>query len=150
MRIDEKYLDIIDREGDYNLIYSETFRTELGIRAIGSTYHDHSADSTTFDTIFQIKDNIEYRLFSAAHQYLIFLREMGLAEKYLQKQYTENPRYVDQNTFPGNPFFDKVETELSSIFDSIIFHLSSVFDYLSHIYVLCISQTKRTPSIGPN
>lgn len=133
MKIDDEYLDIINREGDYKSIYSETFRAELGIRAIGLIYHDHSADTTTFNNIFQIKDNIEYRLFSVAHQYLIFLREMGLAEKYLQKIYAENPRYIDQNTFPtGNPYFDKVETELSSIFDSIIFHLSSVFDYLSH------------------
>lgn len=129
----EKYLDIIDREVDYKNTLSETYRTELGIRAIGIMYHDHSKDQKSYENVFRLKDNIEYRLFSATHQYLVFLRELGLAEKYLQELYTKNPSFIIPGTFPvGNPYFEKVELELSSIFDSIIFHLSSVFDYLSH------------------
>lgn len=128
-----KYLDIEQREKDYKKIYSETFRTELGIRAIGLIYHDHSDDQKSEENVFRLKDNIEYRLFSATHQYLVLLKELDSAERYLQKIYKENPHYLNSNTFPfGNPYFDKVETELSSIFDSIVFHLSSVFDYLSH------------------
>ena len=128
-----EYLDIDDREKDYKSIQSETLRTELGIRAIGLIYHDHSSDIKSYENVFRLKDNIQYRLFSATHQYLVFLRELGLAEKYLHELCKENPSYIDPNTFPfGNPYFEIIETELSSIFDSIIFHLSSVFDYLSH------------------
>jgi tetratricopeptide (TPR) repeat protein len=128
-----EYLDIENREKDYKEIHSETFRTEIGIRAIGLIYHDHSDDQKSYDNVFRLKDNIEYRLFAASHQYLVFLGELGGAENYLQKLHKENPQYINPNTFPfGNPYFDKVELELSSIFDSIVFHLSSVFDYLSH------------------
>jgi len=127
------YLDIENREEDYKEIHSDTFRTELGIRAIGLIYHDHSDDQNSEENVFRLKDNIEYRLFSATHQYLLLLKELGSAELYLQNIYNKNPHFINPNTFPfGNSYFDKVERELSSVFDSIIFHLSSVFDYLSH------------------
>lgn len=128
-----EYLDIENRESDYNEILSDTFRAEVGIRAIGLIYHDHSDDENSEENVFRLKDNIEYRLFAATHQYLILLKELQSAELYLQRLYKENPHYINPNTFPfGNIYFDKVERELSSIFDSILFHLSSVFDYLSH------------------
>lgn len=128
-----EYLDITERKEDYQKIYSETFRAEKGIRAIGLIYHDHSDDKESFDNVFRLKSNIEYRLFSATNQYLIFLKELRAKEVYLQEIYKENPHYINPNTFPmGNVYFDKVESELSSVFDGIIFHISSVFDYLSH------------------
>lgn len=95
----------------------------------------------SYDNILLLKDNIQYRLFSASHQYLIFLKELRDAEAYLQRLYQKNPHYV--NAFPmGNPFFEKVELELSSIFDNIIFQTSSVFDYLSHIICYIIFKNK--------
>ena len=128
-----EYLDIEERDKDYNEIYSETFRAEKGIRAIGLIYHDHSDDQESFENVIRLKSNIEYRLFAATHQYLVFLKELHAAEQYLQSVYKKNPNYVNPTTFPmGNPYFDKVESDLSSVFDSIIFHISSVFDYLSH------------------
>lgn len=124
-----EFLDIDDRQSDYNLIYRQTFRAELGIRSIGLTYHDHSSDEKSFENVFILKDNIEYRLFSAAHQYRMFLQGLDYAEKFLQEKEKENIGVI----YPmGNPYFNQMENELSSIFDSIIFHLSSVFDYLSH------------------
>lgn len=128
-----KFLDIIERKEDYQKIYSDTFRAEKGIRAIGLIYHDHSDDKESFDSVFRLKSNIEYRLFSATNQYLIFLKELSEKENYLQQIYKENPHFIRSGTFPmGNVYFDKVEAELSSVFDNIIFNLSSVFDYLSH------------------
>lgn len=128
-----EYLDILNRAGDYDEILSDTYRTEIGIRAIGLIYHDHSDDQNSYDNVFRLKDNIEYRLFSATHQYLLLLKELDTAENYLQRVHKEHPHYINPNSFPmGNPYFDKVERELSSVFDSILFHLSSVFDYLSH------------------
>ncbi len=88
-----------------------------------------------------LKNSIEYRLFSTAHQYLIFLRELGAFGGYLQELHKNNPQLL--NAFPlDNPYFDKVERELSSVFDSIIFHLSSVFDYLSHFLCYICKRNK--------
>lgn len=140
------YIDIEDRRKDYDFIQSQTFRAELGIRAIGFMYHDHSDDIKSYENVLRLKDNIEYRLFAASHQYSVFLRELTAAEEYLQILYTKNPHYAVPGTFPfKNPFLDKIETELSSIFDSIIFHLSSVFDYLSHaICYMYFTQKQNT------
>lgn len=127
------YLDINDRKVDYQKLHNDTFRTEEGIRAIGLIYDDHSNDKNSRENVFRLKKNIEYRLFSATHQYLMFLRELELAENHLQNLLKQNPNFVNARTSDmTNPYFDQVETRLSSIFDSIIFHLSSVFDYLSH------------------
>jgi len=132
MQSSNQYIDITNRQGDLNYINNETWRAELGLRAIAFMYDDHSDDKNSYDNILVLKDNIKYRLFSASHQYLVFLREMHGSEAYLQKLYKQNPRYID--AFPlGNPYFDKVELELSSIFDNIIFQITSLFDYLSHI-----------------
>jgi hypothetical protein len=137
METSKEYIDIIDRKEDYDFISQETWRAESGLRAIAHMYDDHSDDKNSYENILQLKDNINYRLFSASHQYLIFLKELRDAENYLQKLYQENPNYL--SGFPmGNPYFDKIEVELSSLFDNIIFQISSVFDYLSHIvcYIL--------------
>lgn len=127
-----QYIDIIYRNADYDLINKETWRAEIGLRAIAIMYDEHSDDKNSYDNILILKDNIKYRLFSATHQYLLFLKETRSSEIYLQKLYKENPNYL--TAFPmGNPYFDKVELELSSIFDNIVFQISSLFDYLSHI-----------------
>jgi len=132
MESSQEYLDITDRESDFKFIENETWRTEVGLRAIAYMYDDHSDDKNSHDNILTLKDNIKYRLFSASHQYLVFLRELYGSEAYLQKIYKDNPRYLD--AFPmGNPYFDRVELELSSIFDNIIFQITSLFDYLSHV-----------------
>jgi hypothetical protein len=137
------FLDITNREADYDLIIEETWRAEAGFRAIALMYDDHSSDKNSYDNILVLKDNIKYRLFSATHQYLVFLKEMRGAEVYLQELYQQNPNYL--TAFPmGNPYFEKIEVELSSIFDNIIFQVSSMFDYLSHIscYILFKNKSK--------
>lgn len=125
-------MDIDDRNEDLQFIRKETFRAELGIRSIGIMYHDHSNDVKSYENVFRLKDNIEYRLMSATHQYFIFLKELHSSESYLENVLKEN-RNALQEVVPGrNPHLVRVETELSSVFDTIVFHLSSVFDYLSH------------------
>tara|TARA_B100001109_G_C18863577_1_gene475430 strand:+ start:4853 stop:5797 length:945 start_codon:yes stop_codon:yes gene_type:complete len=129
----KEFLDIDKRKEDYKEIRTETFRAEEGIRAIGLIYHDHSKDKNSQENVFRLKNNIEYRLFSATHQYLLLLQELNNAENQLQRLFEKNPSYLNWRTADmTNPYFDQVENQLSSIFDSIIFHLSSVFDYLSH------------------
>jgi hypothetical protein len=142
--VDKKLTNIDDRQKDYKLITDEVWRAELGIRSIWVMYDDHSDDKKSKDNIFLLKDNIQYRLFSASHQYLIFLRELGLSERYLQDLHKKDPKLL--NAFPlENPYFDKVEQELSSVFDSIIFQLSSVFDYISHAFCyMCKTDKSNT------
>lgn len=137
-----EYLDVIDRKEDHRLIYDQTCRAELGIRAIATMYHEHSEDQNSYENIFKLKDNIEYRLFSAAHQYLILLQELRNAEIYLEKIYLKDPLNISTQRFLfSNPYFDKSELEISSVFDSLIFHITSAYDYLSH--ALCYMYFKN-------
>jgi hypothetical protein len=107
-------------------------------------YDDHSSDKNSQENIFLLKENVHYRLFSLTHQYLIFLRELSLAENYLQELHEKDSNCF--NVFPRNPYFDKVELELSSVFDNIIFQLSSVFDYLSHL-ICYICKTNKSDTV---
>lgn len=78
--MEPEYIDITDREADFKFIDSETWRAEVGLRAIAYMYDDHSDDKNSHDNILILKDNIKYRLFSASYQYLVFLRELYNAE----------------------------------------------------------------------
>ncbi len=127
-----KILDIEDRLTDYNELNKLSLRAEQGIRAICFMYDEHSSDKNSEREIFILKNNVHYRMFSLVHQYLIFLRELNNSEQQLQELYQKNPRFI--NSFPfENPYFQKVQLEVSSVFDNIVFQLSSVFDYLSHL-----------------
>lgn len=138
----EEYLDITNRQEDHNFIYDQTWRTELGIRAIAIMYHEHSDDQNSYENIFKLKDNIEYRLFSATHQYLILLKELRNAEIYLEEIYLKDPLNISTQRFLfSNPYFDRSELEISSVFDSLIFHITSVYDYFSH--ALCYMYFKN-------
>jgi hypothetical protein len=140
----KKILNIEDRQTDYEELNKQSWRAEHGIRSICVMYDDHSSDKNSKENIFLLKDNVHYRVFSLVHQYLVFLRELRTSESYLQQLHKKDPKLLD--AFPmGNPYFDKVELEISSVFDSIIFQLSSVFDYISHlISYICKTNKSKT------
>ena len=132
METNTKDFDILNRKTDYEWVRNESIRMEVGFRAISIMYDEHSNDKNSYDNIQKLKDNIQYRLFAATHQYLVFLKELAGEESHLQKVYQDNPNNIHGFVY-RNPYFEKIEQELSSIFDNIIFHVSSVFDYISHI-----------------
>jgi hypothetical protein len=142
--LEKKIINIEDRQADYQDLNKKSWRAEHGIRSICVMYDDHSTDKNSKENIFILKDNVHYRVFSLVHQYLIFLRELNYAERHLQELHQKDPRLF--NAFPmGNPHFEKVELEISSVFDSIIFQLSSVFDYISHlICYICKTDKSKT------
>lgn len=142
--MDYKILNIENRQADFQDVNKKSWRAEHGIRSICVMYDEHSSDKHSKENIFILKDNVHYRLFSLVHQYLIFIRELNYAEQYLQELHQKDPTLF--NAFPmGNPHFEKVELELSSVFDSIVFQLSSVFDYISHlICYICKKDKSKT------
>ena len=142
--MDKEVIDVENRLADYEEIEKQSWRAEHGIRSICVMYDDHSSDKNSKENIFLLKENVHYRLFSLVHQYLIFLRELDNSEDYLKQLHRKNPQGFNSFLF-GNPYFEKVELELSSVFDSIVFQLSSVFDYLSHmICYICKTNKSNT------
>ena len=81
-------------------------------------------------TIYELRENIHYRLNSSKlHFYLMLRRKIDIEHKFSQ-MLKENPKVFD-GFFMGNPHFEFAADEIMSIYDSIIFHLSSAFDYLA-------------------
>jgi len=140
----EDIINIINREEDYKTIRSLVWNAETGVRAIWLLYDDHSTDKNSKDNVLILKENIHYRLFATTHQYLLLIRELNIAEQQLHKMHMKDPKMF--NAFPlGNPHFDAIEVEISSIFDNLIFQISSVFDYLSHmICYICRTNKSKT------
>lgn len=136
-------VDIPERFEDYQKIYKESFRHELGLRAVCIMYDDHSSDKNSMENIFILKENIQYRLNSAIHQYLVLIREIRTSEDYLQSIHKKDPKLI-HGIYPYSPYVESTEVQISSIFDSIIFHLTSVFDYLSHMICYICKKDKKT------
>jgi hypothetical protein len=143
--LEKRIIDIEDRQADFQMVDRLSWRAEHGIRSICVMYDDHSSDKKSNENIFVLKENVHYRVFSLVHQYLIFLRELSSAEKFLQDIQQEDPRKLS-SFIMGNPYFEKVELEISSVFDSIVFQLSSVFDYISHL-ICYICKNNKTQTL---
>lgn len=81
-------------------------------------------------TIYELRDNIHYRLNSSKlHFYLMLRRKMDIENRF-SEMLKKNPA-VFNGFIMGNPHFDYASDEIMSIYDSVIFHLSSSFDYLA-------------------
>jgi len=131
-----------NRKADFNQIHKEVERTELGIRAICIMYDEHSSDPNSQENIFQQKENIYYKLSSIRFQYRIILEQIYRAEEYIKKVDSADRL---RGFVMGNPHFEKVEIEISSVFDNIVFNSVSIFDYLSHmICYVCKGNKQKT------
>ena len=99
--------------------------------AVAMDYKHYIDGSFKEDKIYQLRDNVQYRLFSARVHLELLLRQHKFIESRMESKYKEDPSMITGNYFPINPYFDHYQKEISSIFDSVVYHLSSVFDYIS-------------------
>ncbi len=101
--------------------------------AMDYSYHINNVLGQSKDgkhAIFELRDNIHYRLNSSKlHFYLMLTRKIDIEDRFA-KMLKENPQVFD-GFIMGNPYFDFAADEIMAIYDSTIFHLSSAFDYLA-------------------
>jgi hypothetical protein len=135
-------VDINDRQKNYEMCNSMLNRFELGLRAVSIMYDEFSSDLKSKENIFILKENIIYRLSSAVKHYKLLLQEHYQAENYLVGHTKGNPTKFD-GFILGNPYFERIEKDISIIFDSIVFNITSSFDYLSHIISYVCNKNKQ-------
>jgi hypothetical protein len=123
-------------------IHQEIERTELGLRAICIMYDEHSNDPNSRKNIFNQKSNIYYKLSSIRFQFKIFIEQIFKAEIYIKELEEKDPNKL-KGFLMGNPYFEKIEVELSSVFDNIVFNSVSIFDYISHIICYVCKNNKQ-------
>ncbi|HAY3535615.1 TPA: hypothetical protein JRX32_002241 [Elizabethkingia anophelis] len=101
--------------------------------AIDYGYHVNNIFGQSKDgkhEIYELRDNINYRIDSAnLHFYLLLKRKFEI-EKRFENMLKEKPT-VFNGFVMGNPYFERASDEVMALYDSIIFHLSSCFDYLA-------------------
>ncbi|MES3017494.1 MAG: hypothetical protein V4721_06940 [Bacteroidota bacterium] len=94
-------------------------------------------------TIYELRDNIHYRLNSAKlHFYLMLRRKIDIEHRF-SKMLNQNPKVFD-GFLMGNPHFEHASDEIMSIYDSSIFHLSSSFDYLAMLLQFVFGKNPQT------
>lgn len=80
--------------------------------------------------IYELRDNMRYRLDSSKLHFYLLLRCKFEIERRFEEMLKNDPKVFSGFGF-GNPHFDFAADEMMGIYDSIIFHLSSSFDYLA-------------------
>lgn len=90
----------------------------------------HGSSDEGKNNIYELRDNMRYRLDSSKLHFYLLLRRKFEIEKKFEEMLKKDPK-VFSGFVSGNPHFELAADEMMGIYDSIIFHLSSSFDYLA-------------------
>lgn len=111
--------------------------------AIAMDYNFYIGNSSNQDYIYELRDNISYRLFCANLHLELLIRQHYIIESRFERIYKEDPHKINAEVYPSNPIFDEAEKEISAIFDSLIYHLVSIFDYLGTLVNFACGEKKQ-------
>lgn len=95
--------------------------------ALAMDYKHYIDNSIRDNKIYTLRDNINYRLYSAKFHLEILFNHIRNIEKNVENQtIIRNPNQV-----PIESFIPIYMQQITSLFDSFIYHTISVFDYIS-------------------
>jgi hypothetical protein len=129
--IKKPVLDIGDLNEEFNLIKNELKYLNDRFMAISMDYQFYLCRDLGQHEIYKLRDNVNYRLFSAQLHIELLLRQHYIINQRFSDIYKKNPDKLLAEVYPSNPIHDYAEEEISSIFDSLVYHTVSVYDYLS-------------------
>lgn len=89
---------------------------------INSDLRDH--------TIYDLRDNIIYRLYSARFHFKLLLEQHHRVEGLLKELYIRDAADVLHGGYKVSNIIDQSTKEVYSLFDSMIYHICSIYDYL--------------------
>ena len=119
---DKEVLDIKDIVEEFINLDSDLKILSNRFKALAMDYREHIDNSFKNDTIYNLRDRINYRLSSSIFHLKLLLNQIDKIQ--------DDPEKSIGNPFGHNPIFIKIMNEISSIYDSFIFHTTSVFDYV--------------------
>ena len=141
-------IDILDRNKTFADSDIKLVNLREGFTALSLDYGFHIENTYGGNhKIFELQENVIYRLFSSLFHFQLLLRQHHAIEQRIGERIKKNPERYTQLIYPKkHPDFGYAEKEVSAIFDSIIFHLSSIFDYISIlINFICVADKDQTP-----
>jgi hypothetical protein len=145
MDMDKPVLDVADYQKEFSLLKEKLGLLTQRFQAVAMDYHHHIDNSWGQKDIFELRDNVEYRFFSAKLLIEILIKQHFIIKDRFLKLAESDPKMIFMEAYPSNPIFDQTEKEISSIFDSFIYHIVSFFDYMgSLVNYICGKNKKDT------
>lgn len=141
-------IDLKDRNQAFGKTDERLEKLRDGFYALSLDYGYHIENTSGGNhKIFELRDNVVYRLFSSLFHWQLLLKQHYIIEQNLNEIYKKDPSRFSNLIYPKkNPDFEYSEKEVTAIFDSIVFHLSSIFDYMSIlINFICLKDKDQTP-----
>lgn len=144
----KEIIDILDRSKTFADSDKKLVNLREGFTALSLDYGFHIENTWGGNhKIFELQENVIYRLFSSLFHYQLLLRQHHFIEKRIEERIKSDPKRYTTLILPKkHPDFEYAEKEVSAIFDSIVFHLASIFDYVSIlINFICVLDKDQTP-----
>jgi hypothetical protein len=144
----KEIIDILDRNKTFSDSDKKLVNLREGFTALSLDYGFHIENTWGGNhKIFELQENVIYRLFSSLFHFQLLLRQHQFVEQRIEDRIKNNPERYTTLIFPKkHPDFEYAEKEVSAIFDSIVFHLASIFDYISIlINFICVKEKDQTP-----
>ncbi|GEO06680.1 hypothetical protein AAE02nite_43440 [Adhaeribacter aerolatus] len=123
--------DIEDLNAEFKKLNEKEELLEKRFMAIAMDYQHYIDNSWGQEQIYELRDNVLYRFFSAKLHTELLMRQHFAIEHRFNELFKIDPNKILGDYYPSNPYFDHSEKEVSAIFDSILYHVVSIFDYLS-------------------
>jgi hypothetical protein len=120
-------IDITDSKSEFVKIDSEFSLLNQRFMALAMDYK-HFIDSSILDNkIYALRDNTNYRLYSAKFHIELLFNHISNIEKNVENQTIIGT----PNQIPVISYIPIYTQQITSLFDSFIYHTVSVFDYIS-------------------
>lgn len=142
MKMKKEIKDVDDVNQAFDQLSQKLERLNARFLALGMDYQHYIDNSLIQKEIYDLRDNVTYRFFSAQFHVEVLLRHHIQVERRLSGIFQKDPSKITNRVYPSNPIFDCAEREISSLFDSIVYHLVSIFDYLGTLTNYICGQQK--------
>lgn len=125
----KKILDIENVTQEFGIIQNDLSLLNDRFLALAMDYKHHIDSSFKENKIYQLRDNILYRLFSAKFHIELLFGHISNVEKQIE----QGTKFQSSNSAPIILHTDLFRQQITSLFDSFIYHTVSIFDYLGTI-----------------
>jgi hypothetical protein len=128
--------DIENVEKEFKEINKKLFLVNDRFLALAMDYKTHIDPNLRNDLIYELRDNVMYKLQSASFHFRLLLSHIQTIDTLIQK---------GSDTLSLPPYIDNYKNEITSILDSLVYHSISLFDYMSTLIHFVI--TKKTDTV---
>lgn len=129
----KKVLDVQDVNSEFQKLQERFKILESRLYAVALDYKHYIDNSMSNDRLYELRDNVIYRLFSSRfHIQLLLQQQIEIKDKCFKMMNDGNWDLI-QGIHPVHPLHDHFKKEVSSIFDSLLYHIVSTFDFISSL-----------------